>query len=85
MKHIYYDNIIPPNYYNDLLDLSKYIAQKLDIYISMRDLYNFWKRVSDLYDSVWLPVEYTVSGIAREDFLMHYLEAYCFDPKEWRE
>lgn len=68
---------IPKDHIPDVLELSKFIMNRFDIYMSSYDTYKFWLAVSSRMNSEWLDITYTPEGSTRELFLIAAIKIYC--------
>lgn len=70
------EKVVPDRYINDCRELQKFIREKLDIDISLRDTYDFWDKVSKSWSAGWLYIDTHYEDETREEFLLNQLEKF---------
>lgn len=76
--YVYKNSDVPKEYIEDCMKLSRFIYEKLDALITLKDTYHFWLAVSDSWSAGWLDIDVTYEGTPREEFLQYQLDKFCY-------
>ena len=75
--YIWRSEPIPYEHLDEVLELRRFIRDKLNIRMTVHDVYRLWCDVSASWDAGWLRIDTHYEGETREEFLMDQINRYC--------
>ena len=60
---------IPKERLDDVIELQKFIQEKLHVEITRADTYRLWRSISESWSASWLYIDTHYEGVTREEFL----------------